>query len=114
MDKIIKDNDDDKEIKVKDINFNNWNSITKTVVDNNNCSFIFDKNSKLLDTGNVKSMIKAKKIPGCSILQQDNIINLNLDKVDGCEFYLISESPSSFSKSTLSIDLTFLFYDYKI
>ena len=66
MDKIIKDNDDDKEIQVKDINFNNGNSIKKTVVDNNNCSLIFNKNSKLLDTGNVKSMLKAKKIPCCS------------------------------------------------
>ena len=59
----------------------------------------------MLDTGNVKSLIKANKIPDCSIIQQDNIISLNLDKIDGCEFYLISESPASFSKSTLSLEL---------
>ena len=50
-------------------------------------------------------MIKAKKIPDCSIIQQENIITLNLDKIDGCEFYFISESPASFSKNTLNIEL---------
>ena len=96
---------DDENIQVKDINFDNDNLVTKTVTNNNKCSLKFDSNSEFLDTGKVKSMILEKKIPDCSREQRNNIVNLNMDKVENCEFNLNSEDEFSFTDDKLNIEL---------
>ena len=50
-------NDTNQEIKIEEIQFNVDSPTTKNVVENNNCSINLDKNSELLDTGRVKSLI---------------------------------------------------------
>ena len=98
-------NNEEEEIKVKNIEFNNKDSVTKTVTTNNICSLVFDTSSDLLDTGIVKSKIKNKLIPDCSIIQQESIVNLNVDNIEGCEFNLRSDTPISFAEDNLSIEL---------
>ena len=96
---------EEENIKVKEINFNNVDSVTKTVTDNNICSLKFDSKSDLVDTKKVKTLIEQKKIPDCSTDQKTNIISLTLDKVINCEFNLHSEEKVSFSSDSLIIDL---------
>ena len=98
-------NSEENEIIVKEIDFNKDNSLTKTVFDNNICSLEYEKYSELLNTYKVKQKIKDKKVPDLSSFQQDNIVNLNFDKSDGCELSLNSENPVSFSNKNLDIDL---------
>ena len=92
-------------IKVLDLSFNNDNLITNTVTKNNNCTLRFDKNSDLADTKKVKTMIQEGKIPDCSTEQKNNIVNLRIDKVVNCEFNLNSENKVSFSNEKLNIEL---------
>ena len=96
---------EEENVQVKEINFNNVNSVTKTVTDNNVCSLKFDSKSDLVDTKKVKTLIEQKKIPDCSTDQKTNIISLTLDKVINCEFNLHSEEKVSFSSDSLIIDL---------
>ena len=99
----------EKNIQIKDIQFNNDNSITQTVTSSNNCLLNFDKNSDLTDTGTVEAMIQAKKIPNCNTIQQEDIIDLNINKIEGCEFNLYSQNPISFSDNKLDLEL----YEYE-
>ena len=103
--KINNDSNEEKNVKIKDIKFNEEDYISKTIIDNNICSIKFDKNSKLIDTGNVKSLIKENKIYDCSKINENNIIVLNLDKINGCEFYLNSNDVISISGGKLDIEL---------
>ena len=50
-------------------------------------------------------MIQAKKIPDLSKSQQIEIVSLNMDKIDGCEFNLNSEEPVSFTDKNLELEL---------
>ena len=97
--------DNNVNIKIEEIKFNGNNPTTKTVVDNNICSLKFDKNSDFSDTGKVNSMIQAKKIPDLSKSQQIEIVSLNIDKIEGCEFNLNSEEPVSFTNKNLELEL---------
>ena len=97
--------DTNTEVKIEDIKFNNDNPTTKIVIDKNACSINFDKNSELLDTGAVKSLIKDKKIPDCSKSQQKQIVDLNMDKIDGCEFKLNSDEYFYFNKKSFDLEL---------
>ena len=97
--------DNNINIKVEDIKFDNDNPTIKIITEKNKCSLIFDKNSDFMDTGKVKSMIKEQKIPDCSNNQQNQIVSLNIDKIEACEFNLNSEEGIIISKDNLSIDL---------
>jgi hypothetical protein len=92
-------------VQVKKILFNNDNSVTSTVTTNNKCILEFDGSSELVDTGKVRSMIVAKKIPDCSLYQNIDIIDLNMDVINGCEFNLYSENEVSFANDNLDIEL---------
>ena len=94
-----------KNIQIKNIEFNNDDSLTSTVTNNNNCSLKFDSNSDLVDTGKVNSMILAKTLPDCSTGQIYNIINLSMNTIVNCEFNLYSEESISFKNDTLYINL---------
>ena len=95
----------DENVQIKEIAFNNDNSVTKTVTDNNVCTLKFNSTSDLLDTGKVASMIQAKKIPDCSSYQQLEIVSLNMNNAKGCEFYLNSEKEISFANDNLDLEL---------
>ena len=95
----------DENVQIKEISFNNDNSVTKTVTDNNVCTLKFNSTSDLLDTGKVASMIQAKKIPDCSSYQQLEIVSLNMNNAKGCEFYLNSEKEVSFTNDNLDLEL---------
>ena len=101
----------DDNIQIEDIKFNYDNPTTKTVTENNFCSLKFNKNSDLMDTGKVRSMIQAKKIPDCSKIKQSEIISLTMDKIDGCKFNLNSAKEVSFSSD--NIDIEFVSSDEK-
>ena len=88
-------NKGEKNIQIKDIQFDNNNNITKKLTDNNVCSLNFDKNSDLVDTGKVKSMIKENKITDLSVLEEKDIINLSLGNIDGCQINLNSDGDIS-------------------
>ena len=90
---------------VKDMQFDNGSSNTQTLTENNVCSIKFNKNSDLIDTGKVRTLIKDKKVPDCSRTTKSNIINLNTDKIEGCEFSLESETPFSYSNGNLELEL---------
>ena len=94
-----------EEVQIKQITFNNDDSVTNTVTSNNICTLRFDGTSDLVDTGKVKSMIAAKKIPDCSSYQNMDIVNLNMDIIDGCEFSLYSDEEVSFANDNLDIEL---------
>lgn len=96
---------EDEEIKVNQINFNSGNSVTQTVLSKNNCSLQFDSSSLLVNTKKVKEMINAKKIPDCSQVQPDNIIEFTIEDIDGCEFNLFSKTPTNFSDTILNLNL---------
>ena len=98
---------DTDEIRITDMktNDNDNDYTTKAVTDNNICSLNFDKDSDLLDTGKVSSMIQAKKIPDCSLSSDIDLVSLNMDKIDGCDFTLNSETPVSFNNDNLDIEL---------
>ena len=94
----------DDNIQVEDIKFNYDNPITKTVTENNFCTLKFDKNSELMDTGKVRSLIQAKKIPDCSKTKQSDIISLIMDEINGCDFDLLSDNDLSFSNDNLDLE----------
>ena len=96
---------EDEEIKVNQINFNSGNSVTQTVLSKNNCSLQFDSSSLLVNTKKVKEMINSKKIPDCSQVQPDNIIEFTIEDIDGCEFNLFSKTPTNFSDTILNLNL---------
>ena len=96
---------EEENVQVKELKFNDDNLVTKTVTKNNICSFKFDSTSNLVDTKKVKTMIEEKKIPDCSTGQRSNIISLNMNKVENCEFDLNSEEEVSFSNDLITIDL---------
>ena len=96
---------ENEDIKIKSIDFDSGSTTTNTVTSNNDCSLIFDGDSKLIDTGAVKTMIANNKIPDCSLTEQkSNIVTLNLDKIENCEFHLNSDETISLTKDTLDID----------
>ena len=73
---------DDDNIQIVDIGFNDNDPTTKIVIDNNECSLNYDKDSDLIDTGKVKSLILANKIPNCKSLTQNDLISLTMDKIE--------------------------------
>ena len=80
-------NDEKINIQIKDINFDNENTITNVVTENNNCQLNFDKNSELIDTGKVESLINENKVTDFSKNLNDNnanyeVINLNVNDID--------------------------------
>ena len=101
----LNDNEDVEQNAIaQDMQFNNDDIITKTITDNNNCIIIFNKNSELVDTEKVKSLINSKETPDFST-SQVGLISLSADKIEGCEFNLNSESPSSFTNDYLALEL---------
>ena len=50
-------------------------------------------------------LIKEKKIPDCSKSQQKQIVDLNMDKIDGCEFKLNSDEYFYFNKKSFDLEL---------
>ena len=89
---------------IEDMQFNNDDERTKSIVENNNCILKFNKNSELADTGKVESLIKSKKAVDLSN-PRVGLINLSADKIEGCEFNLKSESPASFTNDDLELEL---------
>ena len=96
-------------IKIDDIQLDNENTVTKAVEENNICMIKFNKNSDLTNTQKVDSLIKEKKIPDCSLIQEEEVITLEMGKIDKCEFTLNSENQISFSDD--NFDLYFIEYN---
>jgi len=101
---LNEDEDIEKNALIEDVQFNNDDERTKSITDNNNCIIKFNKNSELADTGKVSSLIKSKKTVDLSNPRVD-LISLSPDKVEGCEFSLISESPASFTNDDLELEM---------
>jgi hypothetical protein len=89
---------------IKDMQFNDNDENTKSIVENNNFILKFNKNSDLADTGKVNSLIKSHKTVDLSN-PRIGLINLSADKIEGCEFNLKSESPASFTNDDLELEL---------
>ena len=89
---------------IEEIQFNNDDERTKSIVENNNSILKFNKNSEFADTGKVQSLIKSNKAVNLSN-PRVGLINLSADKIEGCEFNLKSESPASFTNDDLELEL---------
>ena len=85
--------------------FDNSNDVTKAVTNNNKCNLIFDKGVELADTGKVKALINEKKIPDCSKIKNNDIISLNLEKINGCEMSLTPSKSVSFTDENFILEL---------
>ena len=95
----------DKNFHIKEMNFDNDNSVTKTVTGNNYCSLQFDSNSDLADTYKVKSLIESGKLMDFSNIQQVDFIELNLTDVKGCDLNFNSDSEFSLQEGNFEIEL---------
>jgi hypothetical protein len=89
-------------IQIEDITFNNDDETTSTVSKNNNCQINLPKNSNFLDTGKVKTYIEEKSIPDYSKIKQDNsninsIVYLYIDNINGCNIELKSENKNDYN-----------------
>ena len=102
-------NNDNDNIQVKTINYNDQDSTTKEVTDNSDFTLNFNSSSELADTGKVKQLIAAKKIVDCSQIQQEDIVSLNMVNLEGCKFSLVPNNPLSFNDD--SFDLELIQYD---
>ena len=95
-----------EDVEIKEIDFDSTSTTTSTVTEHNECSLIFDADSKLIDTGRVRTMISENEVPDCSDgAQKSNIVNLIMNSIDNCEFYLNSEEVISLNKDELDVDL---------
>ena len=84
-------------IQIKEIKFNNDDKTTSSVYDNNDCKIILPENKDFLDTGKVKKYIEEKSIPDYSKIKQDSsninsIVYLYIDNIKGCSIELKSEN----------------------
>ena len=74
-----------EDVEIKEIDFDSTSTITSTVTEHNECSLIFDADSKLIDTGRVRTMISENEVPDCSDgAQKSNIVNLVMNSIDNC------------------------------
>ena len=102
--------DNNENIQVKEIVPNN-DKLTNSVIQNN--TFIiedFSSNLKESNTKDVQSLIDEKKITDLSLIknlenEDRNMINFNLDTIEGCDMNFKSEKSASFSESQLNIEL---------
>jgi len=92
-------------IQIKNIDFNNGNTVTRTVTNSNDCILKFDAMSALLDTGNVRKMIQEGKIPDFSTNQNVDLVRLNMGTIGDCGFELSSENPVSFVNDKMELEL---------
>jgi preprotein translocase subunit YajC len=97
--------DNEESIKINEMSFNNGDTTTKQITENNACTLNFNSNSQLTDTGVVKELIAAKKIADCFQIQQGEIISLSMVNLEGCKFSLVSDSPVSFENDNLDLEL---------
>jgi hypothetical protein len=84
---------EDENVKIKELNYNEKDKgITNDVVKNNHLTINFDNSSETVDTGVVSKLIQDGKLTEFSSGGADDnterIINLNLDNINGCEFGL--------------------------
>ena len=84
---------ENEHVKIKELNYNeNDNGTTHDVVKNNHLNIKFDNSSVTVDTGEVSKLTQDGKLPDFSAdgadANDDKIINLNLDNINGCEFSL--------------------------
>jgi len=88
-------------IQIKNIIFNNDDETTSSVYENNNCEIKEPKNTDFLDTGKVKTYIEEKAIPDYSKIKQDNsntnnIVYLYVNNINGCNIDLKSENSNDY------------------
>ena len=88
-------NQNQENIQIKEIAFNNNDKNTSSISKHNNCQINLPKNTDFLDTGKVKSFIEEKSIPDYSKMKQDNsninnIEYLYINNINGCNVELKS------------------------
>ena len=96
-----------KDVQIKNMDFDNQNSVTNEVTHTSSCSLNFDKASEKADTGKVSKLIYSKKIANLVGIGSDNyIFNVNVKNIDGCEFNLNSDDFLPFSDITFNLELS--------
>ena len=102
--------DSNENIQIKEIVPNN-DILTKSVTENNNFNIAdFTSSLKQSNTKDVQSLINEKKITDLSLItylenEDRNIINFNLETIEGCDLNFNSEKSASFSENQLDIEL---------
>jgi len=102
--------DANESIQVKEIVPNN-DKITNSVTEDNTFSIAdFSSDLKQSNTKDAKLLIDENKIPDLTLInnsgnEDNNIINFNLDRIDGCDLNFKSEKSTSFSENQLTIEL---------
>ena len=99
-------------IQIKEISFNNNDETTSTISKHNNCQIKLPKNTDFLDTGKVKTFIEEKSIPDYSKIKQDNsninsIEYLYINNINGCNIELKSGNSNDTILNN-NINITFI------